>query len=213
MEEEMRHVLTVGLVVSFVGVAFSDMVISEWMYNGLGASNKGEFVEFTNIGPYPINLAGWSYDDDSPAPGTVNLSAFGVVEVGQSVILTDEAAATFATNWNLTGIVIIGGNGANLGRTDEINLFDAGNNLVDRLTYGDDTYPGTPRTQNKSCNIPAADYGYTVAQATWVLAAVGDEYGSWASTLGVVGSPGIAPIPEPATLVLLLGGLLAARRR
>ena len=37
----------------------------------------------------------------------------------------------------------------NLGRDDEINIFN-GATLVDRLTYGDQTFPGTIRTQGKS---------------------------------------------------------------
>ncbi len=99
----------------------------------------------------------------------------------------------------------------NLGRSDEINLYDASGILIDRLTYDDQVGQG-PRTQNKSCNIPATDYGYTVAKASWVLASVGDAYGSWASSRGEIGSPG--QIPEPATVaLLLLGGVLVTRRR
>jgi len=82
------------------------------------------------------------------------------------------------------------------------------------LLYGDEAgyYPGTVRTNKVSCNIPAADYGYTVVQSSWVLAAVGDSYGSWASTRGEIGSPG--RVPEPTALALFLfGGLLLARRR
>jgi hypothetical protein len=49
-----------------------------------------------------------------------------VVAPGQSVILTDETASDFATIWELSDVKIIGGNTANLGRNDEINLYDAG---------------------------------------------------------------------------------------
>jgi len=186
----MLRALTLGLFVGIASTAFGDMVITEWMYNGAGAGSTGEFVEFTNTGSAPVDMTGWSFDDDSRVPGTITLSGFGVVLPGQSVILTDETAATFAAIWGLSGVTIIGGNTANLGRNDEINLYDAGNNLVDRLTYGDESYPGTPRTQTKSCNIPAADYGYSVPQTSWVLAADGDTYGSMVSTRGEVGSPG-----------------------
>ncbi len=186
----MLRALALGLFVSLASVAFGDIVITEWMYNGLGTDNKGEFVEFTNTGPDPVDMTGWSYDDDSRVPGTISLSALGVVAPGQSVILTDETAADFAAIWGLSGVVIVGENTANLGRNDEINLYDAGGNLVDRLTYGDQNFPGTVRTQNKSCNIPAADYGYTEVQTNWGLAADGDAYGSRVSTRGEVGSPG-----------------------
>lgn len=186
----MLRALALGWLVLLVPVASGDVVITEWMYNGAGTGSTGEFIEFTNNGPNPVDMTGWSYDDDSRVPGTISLSAFGVVAPGQSVILTDEPAATFATIWGLSGVVIIGGSTANLGRNDEINLFDAGGNLIDRLTYGDESYPGTVRTQTKSCNIPATDYAYTEVQTSWVLASDFDAYGSKVSTRGEVGSPG-----------------------
>lgn len=210
----MSRSIAIVLAACLFQAAVGEIVISEWMYNGAGASNTGEFVEFTNIGPTPVDLTGWSFDDDSQIPGTISLSAFGIVQPGQSVILTDEPAAPFATIWNLSGVAIIGGNSANLGRNDQINLFDASSALVDVLSYGDQNYPGTPRTQLKSCNIPATDYGFTVPQTTWTLAVVGDAFGSWASTRGEVGSPGVAPIPEPAMPAALVAfGALVGRRR
>jgi predicted extracellular nuclease len=204
----MRRAITLGLVVCLLPVASAEMVISEWMYAG----TDGEFIEFTNIGPDLIDMTGWSFDDDSQVPGTVDLSGFGLVAPGQSVILTEALASDFAAAWGLTGVAIIGELSANLGRNDQINLYDAGDNLVDQLSYGDQDYPGTVRTQNKSCNIPATDYGFTEAQTSWVLAAVGDAYGSWMSAGGDIASPGI--IPEPTALVLLVAaGVLLGRRR
>ncbi|MDP3222374.1 MAG: PEPxxWA-CTERM sorting domain-containing protein, partial [Rubrivivax sp.] len=42
----------------------------------------------------------------------------------------------------------------------------------------------------------------------WVLATVGDSFGSYASTLGDVGNPGsFASVPEPGTWALLLAGI------
>ena len=182
----MRHLIAIGVVMSLTIAASGDIVISEWMYSG----TNGEFIEFTNTGPASVDMSGWSFDDSSQIPGTVDLSAFGVVNPGESVILTEAVAADFATAWGLTGVDIIGELAANLGRDDQINLYDAGDTLIDQLAFGDETYPGTPRTQNASCNVPDTDYGDTVAQTDWTLATVGDSFGSWMSAGGDIASPG-----------------------
>gem|GEM_PF-1059159 len=177
------------------GVAFAPrqaMRITEYMYSGANAATgNGEFIEFTNIGNEAIDMSGWSYDDDSRIAGTVSLSAFGIVQPGESVILTESDAGTFRTAWGLcSGIKIIGNLTTNLGRDDEINLFDASNNLVDRLSYGDDiNFPGTIRTQNRSGWVNAAGLGAnTISQ--WTLSSVADAEASVTSAGGDIGSPG-----------------------
>src|ERR1043165_5589718 len=118
--------------------ANAQMRITEFMYNGNGAGGIGEYVEFTNVGNTAIDMSGWSFDDNSRAPGSQSLTAFGIVHAGESVILTELSEGSFRTIWNLcTGVKVIGNNANNLGREDEINLYDASNNLVDRITYGD----------------------------------------------------------------------------
>ena len=59
--------------------------ITEWMYTGA----PGEFIEFTNLGPAAIDLTGWSFDDNSRLPGSVNLTALGNVNPGESVVITE----------------------------------------------------------------------------------------------------------------------------
>src|SRR5262245_14731740 len=112
-----------------MGTAQAETVrITEWMYQGghTGAesSEYGEFIEFTNMSDAAIDMTNWSFDDDSRAPGTVNFgSVFGVVQSGQSVILTDMTASAFRSIWNLdSSVKVYGNNGANLGRADEISL-------------------------------------------------------------------------------------------
>lgn len=163
------------------------MRITEWQYTG--GDLTSEFIEFTNLGGSPINMTGWSYDDDSRVPGTVSLSAFGVVAPGQSVILCEATAAGFIAAWGLSGVTVIGGNGTNLGRNDEINLYDNTNALVDRLTYGDQTILGSIRTNGRS--------GWPCAQAVglnnalgWRLSQVSDSQNSFFSSFFDIGSPG-----------------------
>lgn len=197
--------------------AANSVAITEWMYNG------SEFIEFTNLSGAAIDMTGWSFDDDSRIAGTVSLSGFGTLAAGETVILAEADAATFRAQWSLADTVkVIGGNGTNLGRNDEINLYDASGALVDRLRFGDSSFvPGTIRTQDVSGN-PASLAVLDGSDATgWVLSSVGDAFGSRANVDGYIGNPGVftlaSAVPEPAHYALTLGGLMVicaiARRR
>lgn len=166
--------------------ATAQMRITEYMYDGA----NGEFVEFTNVGGTAIDMSGWSFDDDSAMPGSFSLGAFGTVAPGQSVIVAETAEAAFRTAWNLAADVrIVGGLNQGLGRNDVIHLYDAQAQLVDRLGYGDQTFPGSIRTQNRSGWVSTAGLGADNA-LEWTLSAPADGEGSWASSGGDIGSPG-----------------------
>lgn len=165
------------------------MRITEVIYSG---STTAEFIEFTNVGSTAVNMNGWSYDDNSRTAGVVDLSAFGTVQPGESVILCETDATAFRAAWNLCpAIKVIGNNAANLGRNDEINLYDAAEVLVDRLTYNDEGTGNVagPRTNGASAWPPA---GAVAANnfSLWTLATTADAEGSYASTSGDIGSPG-----------------------
>jgi len=214
----MNKLLAALLVAGFASQAQADVRITEWMYQG----GSGEFIEFTNLGTSAVDFTGWSYDDDSRLPGVFDLSAFGLVGAGESVIITETDAATFRLDWSLAATVkVLGGYTNNIGRADELNLFDGAGSLVDRLTYGDNAAAGGPRTQNVSGRA-TTEAALGANNATlWVLSSVGDVEGSYQSLSGAVGSPGMtsfaAPVPEPETYAMLLAGLgligFMARRR
>jgi hypothetical protein len=205
----MRSIWLGALVLCAATEASAQMRITEWMYSG----GSGEFIEFTNVGNAPVDLTGWSYDDDSRLPGVFLLTPLGVVQPGQSVVITEATAAAFRSEWSLPmSVGVLGEYTNNLGRNDEINLFDSSGTLADRLTYGDQTFLGSIRTQSISGNpaTPAALGANDVYQ--WVLSAGGDAFGSYVSTFGSIGNPGVY-VPEPAGLLTLaLGGLLIRRR-
>jgi hypothetical protein len=164
--------------------------VTEFMYSGAG----GEFIELSNLGPSPVDLTGWSLDDDHATSGAFSLSAFGVVQPGESVLVVESTAAAFRAAWNLAESVriidqfgTVGGN--NLGRNDQIHVFNATGATEDRLYYGDQTYAGTIRTQNASGQTGCVNVGAN-AIASWQLSVAGDAYGSVASASNDVGTPG-----------------------
>ena len=175
--------------------------ITEWMYSG----TTGEFIEFTNRSAAPVDMTGWSYNDDHTTVGVFSLSPFGILQPGESAVLTEADPAVFRTAWNLPASVkVIGGLGSvasggnNLSRNDEINLYNSAGVLSDRLTFGDQTFTGTIRTQNAS-GVPCLEAVGQDNVSLWRLSVVGDAYGSALATTGEKGSPGayVAPSCNP----------------
>lgn len=194
----------------------AQMVITEWSYQGMDAAET-EYVEFTNVGNSAIDMTGWHFGDSGRTPA-FDLSDFGVVRAGESVVMTDADAAVFRGLWNLDlEVKVIGGSSPGLGRSDEINLYNALGILVDRLTYGDQDFSGTFRSRYNSGNILLSEVGKNNIYAA-IQSSLDDSFGSWSSMAGDIGNPGAyAPMPEPETVAALFAlallGAVAVRRK
>ena len=221
---------TLSAVLCVAGLATADasaqVNVTEWLYQGRmttssASTDGGEYVEITNTGTTPVDFTGWSFDDANPVAGTIDLSGFGVVQPGESVIISDGLVdvAAFRDNWNLAPTVKVISSGAvGFGRGDEYNLFNSFGTLVEKFAYSDETYPGTVRARaavgdNGSGNIPLSELGSLTATTGMPKSFIGDSFGSYASDLGEIGNPGLYVVPEPATLGAAVAGLAMLVRR
>ncbi len=216
MSRKSVFALTLTMLLLANASAHAGMVLTEWMYD----STNGEYMEFTNFSNDPIDLSNWSQDDNDRIAGKhAFLNTFGIVQPGESVIVTEAPEAAFRTAWSLPASVkVFGGyTNDNLGRSDEVNLYDNFGALIDQLTYNDQGSGNVhgPRTSAVSGNIPVAALGLNNASLA-VVSTVGDSYGSYASTGGSIGNPGkYTPfVPEPSSAALLaIATLIGTIRR
>ena len=181
----------------------SDIQITEFMYAG----GAGEFIELTNVGTAPVDMTGWSYSDSARLPGSFSLDGFGLVQPGESVILTQVSEADFRAAWGLdVSFKVIGDLDVQnlLRRNNEINLYDAEGNLSDRLTYGDQDFPGTIRTQNVSGWTTLDNLDATEINDGWLLSSINDPQNSREGG-GSIGSPGVFNSGLPGVLLLEAG--------
>lgn len=220
----MKTAVSLGIAALLAGAATASasIRITEYMYQGTnaGADALAEFFEITNLSASPVSLTGWSIDDNSRVAGSQSLSSLGTLAAGESAVITEMAEAAFRTRWNLAATIkVLGSNGQNLGRGDEVNLYDAGSVLVDRVTFDDQAGKGI-RTQGKSAwryrSLGGGPFGD--ANSTWVASTVGDAQNSYKAVSPAnaddIASPGTYVAPAPGALGLMgLGALVAGRRR
>ncbi|HWA65850.1 MAG TPA: lamin tail domain-containing protein, partial [Mycobacteriales bacterium] len=181
--------------------AGADIQITELAYGGLasgtraysGDSGDGEYVELTNVGYAAQDFTGWTYgvnkSTTTPSAGSVSLSGFGMVQPGQSVVVTDLTPADFRTEWGLkSSVEVINDLPTTIDSgPDTIGVFNATGVLVDSLGYANKYFAGKG-------SAAYVDYGQLASTSTatgWTEpATVGDAEGSWTSANGAVGSPG-----------------------
>ena len=175
-----------------------------------------DWFEVTNFSTSPIDITGWKVDDNSQSPAAA-VALVGVTSIGagQSVVFlegnsTGSNLATinnaFKNAWfgTTSWPIILGnyyGSGIGLSSTsDQVNLFNPNG--------------ATPSTPVASVQFGAATTGKTfqnpgflndVSLPLTTLSSVGVDGSFLASNGQETGSPGL--VPEPSTIVCLLGGL------
>lgn len=230
MKSSLSKKLTVAMAVAvatFAAVNASAAIrITEVDPSGSSKSYAGDWFELTNTGTSAVDITGWKMDDNSNGiPSTLEVALHGVTSIaaGQSVVFIEDTNLTtgqtdatldaaFSAAWfgsNVpAGLTIgnYGGSGVGLSATsDAVNIFDATGGLVTRVDFGAaaaGTFDNTAGLDN----------------VTLTQKSVAGVNGAFASvTGGEIGSPGVAPVPEPESYGLMLGGFgllgFIARRR
>ena len=192
-------------------------------FNSTSSVGNNEFVEFTNTGSSAVDMTGWSEDDSGATPNKSghSLSAFGMLQPHESAIFTEADPNAFRTFWwgsvaaAPAGLKIIGPyTNDNLSSSaDAVTLFDGSGTLVDRLDY-----PGTPAggaaagvTRNPGSASALGILGVG-KNSLWINSTSGDAFGSFAAAgnANLIGNPGSYPVPEPASIVLVILGAIGA---
>ncbi len=190
-----------------------ELRITEFAYGGLAtgaAGGDGEYAELTNIGDAPVDLSGWTYDNKAATPATaLPLAALGTVAPGESVIVTDLSAAEFRAEWGLKASVKVLSN-AKTHTLDKgpnaIHVYDGTGTEVDSVSYAS----GFESAKGKAGWVDAAHVGAKSDTTGWTIATAGDAEGSWTSSKGSIGSPGVSSLGgrTPASVRLAATGAM-----
>jgi len=191
--------------------------VSAW---GSGnAPYASDWFELTNFGASAINITGWKMDDSSGSFGSsAALNGITSIAAGQSVIFTENPAATFSSTWfgstPPSGLLIgtYSGSGVGLSTSaDAVNIFNASGVLQAKVTFGASDSVSPFQTFDNAAGLDnVAISQLSVVGTNGAFIAANDAY--------EIGSPGvIAAIPEPETYAMMLAGFglmgAIARRR
>lgn len=195
-----------GLAVLVAPAAYAatpNIQITEFAYGGKFVpgtdTGDGEYVELTNVGDAAQSFAGWSFSVVTTSTKTIDISGFGTVQPGESVLVTDLTPADFRAEWNLKPSVkvITDKQGLATAATlnsgpDTINILN-GSTTVESIKYAANylSAKGVAAWVNPS---HLADTDTATAGAWTDPATVGDAEGSWTSSHGSIGSPGASTL-------------------
>jgi hypothetical protein len=176
-----------------------------------------DWFEVTNTGTSAVSLAGWSMDDNHDSfSAAVALTGVSSIAAGQTVVFVESTGTTaaavdaaFEAAWFGSavpaGFTIGNYSGGNVGLSqsgDAVNLYNSSGTVMADVIFGSSS--PTSGTFDNTAGLN----GVTLS----TYSKVGVD-GAFTSKNGEIGSPGIdsavSPVPLPATVWLMMGGLLA----
>jgi hypothetical protein len=215
---------------SVTAIAPAGIIISEVDPSGSSATSNTynvDWFELTNTGAVAQDITGWKIDDNSHAfANAVALRGVTSIAPGQSVVFAEGVAdgstdgtidGNFKSFWfgaNVpAGFVMgnYGGTSVGLSQTaDEVNIYDAGGNLVTGVGFGATSLGITLDNAAGAGTSTLPDPIISTNSVVGVNGAFSSANVGSAST-NEIGSPGV--VPEPASALLVAAGLLPLRRR
>lgn len=181
--------------------------IAEVFYDAVGSDDELEWVELANDGDFAVDLAGWTLGWGGSDYTSGLLALEGVIAAGTRFVVGGPLASEANAQPVFGFAVDLEPDLQNSGATaDGIALFDvpieevsAESIPVSAVVYGGENASGLLDETGAISAVHVADApgGHSIER---------QRHGAW--IVQPLPTPGVAPVPEPARLVLALGGVV-----
>ncbi len=146
----MRFYLLVflSLMVIVFGLSAENLTINEIYYTTRNNGNETQWLELYNSSTQNVDIGGWKIGT-SMNPGSAFLIPAGTVINSKDFLVFASSMDVMASLWGLTENVVEYGNKLTFSQTGEdIHLFNATNNEIDVIWYGDGDEMGSSNAAN-----------------------------------------------------------------